>query len=94
MPGSSPPLGHPAFHTGVVHVEPELRDEVEAYWQEYAAWERTRQGPPPRAPSVSVRVDHEGKPAAPAAPASSQQPVPSPVVPPQPPPFVEGIPEF
>ncbi|XXX77798.1 hypothetical protein WMF30_03360 [Sorangium sp. So ce134] len=55
-------MGHPAFHTGVVHVEPDLRDEVEAYWKAYAAWERTRQGPPPRAPSVSVRVDHEGKP--------------------------------
>jgi hypothetical protein len=60
--GSVPPVAHPGFQTGVVHVEPELRDEVAAYWKEYAAWEKTRQGPPPRAPSVSVRVDHEGKP--------------------------------
>ncbi|AUX29204.1 MULTISPECIES: hypothetical protein [Sorangium] len=61
-PGASPPAGHPAFQTGVVYVEPDLRDEVQAYWQAYAAWERTRQGPPPREPRVSVRVDHADKP--------------------------------
>ncbi|XXY17327.1 hypothetical protein WME88_54770 [Sorangium sp. So ce216] len=62
--GASPPAGHPAFQTGVVYVEPELRDEVQAYRQAYATWERTRQGPPPQAPQVSVRVDHGGKPSA------------------------------
>ncbi|WP_437619588.1 hypothetical protein [Sorangium sp. So ce1151] len=55
-------MRHPAFETGVVHVEPELRDETQRYWEDYAAWEKTRQGPPPTVPSVSVRVDHEGKP--------------------------------
>ncbi|XXY52593.1 hypothetical protein WME91_15790 [Sorangium sp. So ce269] len=55
-------MRHPAFQTGVVHVEPDLRDEMQRHWEEYAAWEETRQGPPPEVPSVSVRVDHEGKP--------------------------------
>ncbi|WP_437924570.1 hypothetical protein WMF37_36935 [Sorangium sp. So ce291] len=55
-------MRHPAFQTGMVQVEPELRDEMQRYWEEHAAWEKTRQGPPPEVPSVSVRVDHEGKP--------------------------------
>ncbi|WP_437711868.1 hypothetical protein WMF45_41560 [Sorangium sp. So ce448] len=55
-------VSHPAFRTGVIYIEPELRDEVEAYWKAYAVWERTKQGPPPREPRVNVRVDHEEKP--------------------------------
>ncbi|WP_437647906.1 hypothetical protein [Sorangium sp. So ce362] len=61
-PAPSQLVSHPAFQTGVIYIEPELRDEVEAYWTAYAAWERTKQGPPPREPRVNVRVDHEGKP--------------------------------
>ncbi|WP_437711878.1 hypothetical protein WMF45_41585 [Sorangium sp. So ce448] len=61
-PTPSQLVSHPAFRTGVLYIEPELRDEVEAYWKAYAVWERTKQGPPPREPRVNVRVDHEEKP--------------------------------
>lgn len=45
---------HPAFQTGEVLLDPELREEMAAYWRAQAEWEKTRQGPAPRAPRVTV----------------------------------------